>query len=87
MLVLEANVEDRCMTEPAITINGSNLTSAQAMAVRAAVTHLLAEMADPMALGDDAHGRAMTVAYRERLAEVLFKLRSTDPASDKGATP
>lgn len=57
--------------EPEIIINGSNLTPAQAMAVRVAITSYHSEMADPNALFDDDHGHRMTKAYRQRLGEVL----------------
>jgi hypothetical protein len=60
--------------EPEIIINGMRLSSAQAMAVRVAVTSYHGEMSDPVALGDDDHGRAMTKAYRERLSEVLRQM-------------
>lgn len=59
------------MTEPLITISGRQLTEAQAMAVRVAITAYHQEMADPVALGDDEDGRRMTEAYRDRLTEVL----------------
>lgn len=57
--------------EPTITINGHILTSAQVMAVRAAISSFYTEMGEPDALGDDEHGRAMAAAYRARLMEVL----------------
>jgi hypothetical protein len=59
------------MEEASITINDRQLSTAQAMAVRVAVSDFYAEMQDPDALGDDEHGRAMTKAYRERIAEVI----------------
>ena len=59
------------MTEPVITINGRPLIEAQAMAVRVAILAYHQEMADPLALGDDEHGKRMTEAYRDRLGEVL----------------
>lgn len=58
------------MTEPHIIINGIELTEAQAMAVRVAVSSFYTEMGAPDALGEDEHGRAMAAAYRLRLAEV-----------------
>lgn len=59
------------MSEPVITINGRPLIEAQAMAVRVAILAYHQEMADPLALGDDEHGKRMTEAYRDRLGEVL----------------
>ena len=57
--------------EPHITINGRELTTGQAMAVRVAITGFYEEMNDPKALGDDEHGRFMVEQYRNRLSEVL----------------
>lgn len=57
--------------EPTITINGHPINSAQAMAVRVAVSSFHTEMGAPDALGDDEHGRLMAAAYRARLTEVL----------------
>ena len=57
--------------EPEITINGTNLTPGQAMAVRVAITSYHSKMADPNALFDDDHGHTMTKLYRQRLGEVL----------------
>lgn len=51
-------------TEPEIVINGTRLTSAQAMAVRVAVSTFDGDC------GDDEHGRRMSKAYAERLGEV-----------------
>jgi len=59
------------LTEPVITINGRPLIESQAMAVRVAIMAYHQEMADPLALGDDEHGKRMTEAYRDRLGEVL----------------
>jgi hypothetical protein len=60
--------------EPIITINGHTLTSAQAMAVRVAVTNFHAETADVHALGNDQHGMKMCTAYHLRLCEIIFIL-------------
>lgn len=49
------------MNEPTITINGHTLTSAQAMAVRIAISSFHTEMGDPDALGDDKHGKQMAI--------------------------
>lgn len=59
------------MNEPSITINGHELTQAQSMAVRMAITNFHAETADPHALGRDEHGLRMCTAYHLRLDEVL----------------
>jgi len=59
------------MTEADVIINGKPLSFGQAMALRVACTTFHMDMADPEALGDDEHGRAMTAAYRQRLTEVL----------------
>lgn len=57
--------------EPEITINGTALTNAQAMAVRVAITSFHAETSHPHALGTDEHGLRMCTAYHLRLDEVL----------------
>ena len=67
------------MTEPEITINETALNSAQAMAVRVAITSYHIEMQDDDALGDDAHGRLMTKGYRDRLSEVLRIIMVNQP--------
>ena len=59
------------MNEPQIYLNGFEVTDAQSMAVRVAITSFHQEMGDADALGDDSHGRQMVKAYRERLGEVL----------------
>jgi hypothetical protein len=59
------------LTDPVITINGRQLVEGQAIAVRVAITAFHQDCSDPTHLGDDEHGRRMTEAYRDRLAEVL----------------
>lgn len=59
------------MTEPQITIDGVDLSPAQAMAVRVAISNFYAELEQPGALGNDEHGLLLAKAYRERLVEVL----------------
>lgn len=60
------------MDEPLIEINGVRLSVGQVMAVRAACTSCLDEMAsDPDALGSDEHGRRMAAAYVIQLREVI----------------
>ena len=53
------------MDEPAIVINGTCLTDAQAMAVRVAVTQFHMETATNNELGE------IGVLYHARLAEIL----------------
>jgi hypothetical protein len=62
---------DRMTRESDITINGSKLTIGQSMAVRVAIADFFSLMHQPDVLGDDAHGRAMTSGYRDRLGEVI----------------
>lgn len=58
--------------EAKITVNGQELTTAQSLAVRVALSSYHSEMSsNPDALGNDDHGRRMTAAYRDRLAETL----------------
>jgi len=62
--------------EAVIVINGFVLSMPQSMALRVAVCGMLADMQDPLAMGDDEHGRFMVKAYRARLSEVqdlIFK--------------
>lgn len=67
--------------EARIAINGRPLTGGQSMAVRVAVVHYLADMlADPDALGEDAHGRRMTRLYADRLKEVAEIIGAKTPA-------
>jgi hypothetical protein len=59
------------MSEAEITISGVKLSQAQAMVVRMACSAMHREMQSPDALGDDEHGRRMTIVCRERLNEIL----------------
>lgn len=63
------------MTEPTIVIQGALLTVGQAMTVRVALNNFLIDLNEADALGDDEHGRAMTLAYKARIVE-LFQLMS-----------
>ena len=63
------------MDEADITINGKTLSTGQALALRVAASNFLGELDDVSALGDDEHGKAMAVAYKERLIEVLLMMR------------
>lgn len=77
-------MKDEGMPEPKITINGHELTEAQAMAVRAAITAFHAETSDPKALGDDEHGVRMCAAYWCRLDEVLGFIIPRGPSVTNG---
>jgi hypothetical protein len=70
--------------EPRITINGVQLTSAQAMTVRVAVTSLLMEMGEPDALGGTEVERGIAAGYRARATEVVALMRSP-PAAPRPA--
>lgn len=61
------------VSEAKITINGQELTEAQAMTLRAAVTGFMADLAEN-GLGDDEHGKRMCKAYLQRGNEILFLL-------------
>lgn len=67
------------MTEAEITINGTPLTTGQAMALRVAAGAFLHEMGQPDALGDDEHGRRMVTAYRARIGEALALMSQPSP--------
>lgn len=56
--------------EAKIVINGVELTDAQAMALRVAISGWLMDLQNPDHLGTDAHGRFMTAAYRQRASEI-----------------
>ncbi|SCB30145.1 hypothetical protein [Rhizobium lusitanum] len=59
-------------SEAKVFINDVELSNAQAMALRVAVTQLFADMsADPYSLGEDEHGVAMTKDYKDRCGEIL----------------
>ncbi len=60
--------------EPKITINGVELTEAQAMTVRVALTSFDFSLTDG-SLGDDQHGKEMIGLYRERLRELYKVMR------------
>ena len=53
--------------EPTIVINGKTLTQGQAMTLRVAANSFRMELGTDDALGDDDHGREMTVLYRDAL--------------------
>src|SRR5258708_2057332 len=60
------------VNEPAIIINGKTLSTAQAMTVRVALGSFAHDMAEPNALGDDEHGRAMAMAYAKHLRDIFL---------------
>ncbi len=62
------------MTEPTITINGFDLSEAQAMTVRGAIEAFAAILMEE-GLGDDEISRELTRAYLARIAEVRKFLR------------
>lgn len=66
------------MTEPTIIIGNKMLSPGQAMTVRVALNNFLIDLREPDALGDDEHGRAMTLAYNARIGEI-FLLMSGSP--------
>lgn len=53
-----------------MTINGHRLSPGEVMTLRSALEGFATELADPDALGDDEHGRAMTAAYRRHLGTI-----------------
>lgn len=58
--------------EPAMTINGVQLSIGQSMAVRCAITMYHAEMCGTdNPVGTDEHGIIMQKLYRDRLDEVI----------------
>ena len=57
--------------EKEIRINGQILTAGQEMALRVSLNNLYMEMQDPLALGDDEHGKAMTAGYRAQVVALL----------------
>jgi hypothetical protein len=67
-----------------ITIDGIELTSAQALAVRVALVSMWTNMSEPGALGNDAHGRTMAKAYVERASEVVALIDGVSGQSPKG---
>lgn len=57
--------------EPTITVNGFELSQAQAMTVRVALTDFVSKMNEPYALGEDEVGKAIASGYAVRGMEVL----------------
>jgi hypothetical protein len=56
---------------PAVSINREFITHGEVESLRAAVTAFHSEMSDPLALGDDEHGRFMTKHYRQHMERIL----------------
>jgi hypothetical protein len=71
------------MAEPNITINGQQLSEAEAMTVRVAVASFAMSLTDE-GLGDDDHGKKMTAAYLARLQEIQAKIFAPTGESDRG---
>jgi hypothetical protein len=70
------------MSEAEIAIGGVKLSQEQAMVVRMACSAMHSEMQSPDALGDDEHGRRMTIACRERMNEILPLLAASQLKED-----
>lgn len=73
------------MHEPAITINGTELTVAQAMTVRAAVIDFSVKMSERCALGGDQIGESIRLGYQARAGEVinLIHILSATPDGER----
>jgi len=61
----------RVVQEPDIVINDQQLSAAQAMAVRVAVSSFPANLVMNGGLGDDEHGKAMVKLYTMRCNEIM----------------
>jgi hypothetical protein len=57
------------MSEPTVTINGTTLTSQQAMTVRVAVESFSSALKEN-GCGDDEHGKLMSKAYWDAIREL-----------------
>ena len=64
-----ADINERLLIEPAITINGIELTTAQAMTLRVAIGSFAMSLRAE-GLGDDEHGVRMAKAYLARASEI-----------------
>lgn len=56
-------------SEPSIIINGIQLSEAQAMSIRVAISHFKDDL-EEKGLGDDKLGKELTSGYLERLSEI-----------------
>jgi hypothetical protein len=72
--------QEKAMAEPKITINGRELTEAQAMTLRVALNSFLSDLAAE-GLGDDEHGKRMTEAYLQRGSEINLLMMSAPDSS------
>jgi hypothetical protein len=61
--------------EPSITLNGTHLTTGQAMTVRVALQAFGALLSEPYPLGRDERNLALTELYRDRLREIVQLLQ------------
>ena len=64
---------------PKFSINGVALDDRQNIAIWSALQSFAIEMQNPLALGDDEHGRTMTKLYRQRVAEINQLALDTTP--------
>lgn len=62
------------MTEPHITINGRNLSLAEAMTVRVAVTHFLIDMREEGACGTDVIGEETRRGYLHHARRLALEM-------------
>jgi hypothetical protein len=60
-----AGLMARKMVEPTVVINGAKCSPREAMTLRVALESFAASLSD--GLGDDEHGRVMTVAYQSAI--------------------
>lgn len=69
------------MKEPTVVVNGQQLTVAQALTVRVAVTLLMSTMASE-GLGEDPVGRTLAEGYGRACAEVLTIMQVKEVKGD-----
>jgi hypothetical protein len=62
--------------EPAVTINGTPLTEAQAMTIRVALGAFAMNL-ESNGLGDDYHGAAMTTGYLAAIRHIVALMENT----------
>jgi hypothetical protein len=70
--------------EPAIVINGTLLTAAQAMTVRVAIQSFATELAETDALGADETGREIASAYRDAIGVINRLIHATPTHREAG---
>ena len=66
---IDEHIAKQQQEEPIVIINGTALTEAQAITVRAAIENFDSDLKEND-LGDDAHGVEMTKLYRDRISEI-----------------